>query len=213
MAEHYPMPKMVDWLWIIGVGLVLLGVMLGGMFNIFMLTYKERISKVALEFGMSPRPLPLMLLPKMVLALCIALLIGTILMGILYFWLGICPGAYIGAVYLICCLVALFWISLMLVIGLRARHHMAGAIGMVMTGVIVFFTCGALSMVRYLSKAVLWFAQIFPNTHAIDPLRELILFHQWPSNWTATLVILSVFAVVGVTFGLIQSRRQLRRVE
>lgn len=212
IAEHYPLPNMVDWFWIIGVGLVLLGVMLGGMFNIFMLTYKERISKVALEFGMSPRPLPLILLPKMLLALIISLVIGTIILLILNLWIGIWPGGYIWAVYLLCCLVAIYWISLMLVIGLRARHHMAGAIGMVMTGVIIFFTCGALSMVRYLSTGVLWFARVFPNTHAIDPLRELILFQKWPSNWTSTLVILVTFAVISLTLGLIISGRQLRRI-
>ena len=60
---------MVDWFWIIDVGLVLLSVMLGGMFNIFMLNYKERISNIAIEFGMSPRPLPLILLPKQILDL------------------------------------------------------------------------------------------------------------------------------------------------
>jgi ABC-type multidrug transport system permease subunit len=182
------------------------------MFNVFMLTYRERVSRVDIEFGMSPRLLPLILLPKMVVALIISLLIGTVIMGILYFWLGIWPGEYLGAVYLLCSLVAIFWISLMLIIGLRARHQMAGAIGMVMTGVLVFFTCGALSMVRYLSEGTLWFARLFPNTHAVDPMRELMLFHRWPGDWTQTLAILSGFAVAGLVFSFIVARRQLRRI-
>lgn len=212
IIEKYPLPEMVDWFWIISVGLVLLSVMLGGMFNIFMLTYKERVSKIAVEFGMSPRLLPLILLPKLMLALIIALLIGTILMVILYLWLGISPYDYLGAVYLLCSLVAVFWISLMLIIGLRARHHIAGAISMIMTGIIVFFTCGALSLVKYLPKKILWFAMLFPNGHAIDPMRDLILFHKWPTNWNQSVLILSIFAVGCLILSMIVTRRQLRRI-
>lgn len=211
-AEQYPLPKMVDWLWLIGVGLVILGVMLGGMFNVFMLTYRERISRVDLEFGMSPRPIPLTLLPKLIVALIISLLIGTVIMAILYFWLGIWAGQYLGAVYLLSTLVAIFWTSLMLIVGLRARQQMAGAIGMVMTGVVVFFTCGSLSMVRYLPESTLWFARLFPNTHAIDPVRELMLFHRWPSDWKQTLLVLSAYAVAALVLSLAVARRQLRRI-
>ncbi|MHB1160468.1 MAG: hypothetical protein ACYC3V_09090 [Chloroflexota bacterium] len=91
----------MDWFWIIGVGLVLFTSTLGAMFNVFMLTCRERISKVTLEFGMTPRPLPLVLLPKLVLALVMGLLFGTLMMGVLYLWSGISPGSFLWPAYLV----------------------------------------------------------------------------------------------------------------
>jgi hypothetical protein len=98
------------------------------------------------------------------------------------------------------------------IMGLRARHHIAGAISMIMTGIIIFFTCGALSLVRYLPKKILWFAKLFPNGHAIDPMRDLILFHKWPTNWDQTVLILSIFAIGCLILSMIVTRRQLRRI-
>ena len=212
MAEVYPLPEMVDWFSVIGIGLVLLGVTLGGMFNIFALTYKEQVTKVTLEFGMSPLPLALVLLTKVVLALTMGLLTGTVLLGILALWAGVWPGRYLGAVYLLSGLVAIFWISITLVFGLRARHYMAGAITAILTSVVVFFVGGGLAPVRYYPRVVLWFARLFPNTHAIDPLRDLVLFQTWPGDGARALATVAGFAGVGLVAGLTWAGRRLRRL-
>jgi ABC-2 type transport system permease protein len=213
MAEVYPLPEMVDWFSVIGIGLVLLSVTMGGMFNIFGLTYKEQVTKVTLEFGMSPWPLALVLLPKVILALAMGLLTGTVLMGILALWAGVWPGRYLGAVYLLSGLVALFWISITLVFGLRARHYMAGAITAILMSVVVFFVGGGLAPVRYYPRAILWFAWLFPNTHAIDPLRELVLFQTWPGGGARVLATVAGFAGVGLAVGLSWAGWRLRRLD
>lgn len=213
LAEEYPRPEMVDWFSIIGVGLVLLSIGLGGMFNVFMLTHKERMNKITTEFGMSPRPLAVTLLPKVVLALLMGLVTGTVVLGILYLWAGVWPGRFLWAVWLLSAGVALFWIGLAFILGLRARHFMAGAIAAILTGVIVFFVGGGLSPVRYYSQGVQWFARLFPNTYAVDPLRELVLFHTWPENWSQTLLIVIAFATAGLAAGLLAAERQLRRLD
>lgn len=61
---------------------------------------------------MSPRPLVLVLLPKVVLALTMGLWTGTVLVGILALWAGVWPGRCLGAAYLLSGLVAVFWISI-----------------------------------------------------------------------------------------------------
>ena len=187
MAEVYPLPEMVDWFSVIGIGLVL-------------------------EFGMSPLPLALVLLPKVVLALTMGLLTGTVLLGILALWAGVWPGRYLGAVYLLSGLVAIFWISITLVFGLRARHYMAGAITAILTSVVVFFVGGGLAPVRYYPRVVLWFARLFPNTHAIDPLRDLVLFQTWPGDGARALATVAGFAGVGLVAGLTWAGRRLRRL-
>jgi ABC-2 type transport system permease protein len=212
IAEEYPRPEMVSWLSIIGVGLVLLSVTLGAMFNIFMLTYKEQIERVTVEFGLSPRSLALILLPKITLAFVMGLVTGLGLLFIFYLWTGIWPGRYLWAVLLLCGLVSLFWIALALIMGLRVRNYMAGAIAAVLTGVTAFFIGGGLAPIRYYSRGLVWFAWIFPNTYAVDPLRELILFDAWPANWLSTTFILLAFAIgsLGVSFAL--TNRYLRRL-
>jgi hypothetical protein len=213
LAEEYPRPEMIEWFPLIGVGLVLFGVSLGGMFNIFMLTYKEQVAGITLEFGLAPRSLAWVLLPKVLLALVMGLLTGTALLGLLYLWTGVWPNQHVLAVWLLAGLVALFWIALALLVGLRARHYMAGAVASILVSAIAFFIGGGLGPVRYYSSEVLWIAWLFPNTHAVDPLRDLVLFHAWPVDWTATLLKLTAFAALSLVVELSLSARQLRRLD
>jgi len=69
-----------------------------------------------------------------------------------------------------------------------------------------------LSIIRNHEADVLLAAWFFPNTYAVDPLRDLILFHTMPADWNVTLLKLSGFAIlaIGVGFGL--ASRQLRRL-
>jgi hypothetical protein len=212
LAEVYPRPDMVDWFPLIGVGLVLFGVSLGGMFNIFLLTYKEQVTRITLEFGLAPRSLMWVLFPKVLLALVMALATGTALMFVLYLWVGAWPGGLLWAVWLLGGLVAIFWIAVALLLGLRARHFMAGAIAAVLGSAIVFFIGGGMAPVRYYPDKVLWIAWLFPNTHAVDPVRDMVLFQVWPANWGLTLLKLAAFALVGMTAGAVLASRHLRRL-
>jgi ABC-type multidrug transport system permease subunit len=67
-------------------------------------------------------------------------------------------------------------------------------------------------MVRYNRANVPWFSWLFPNTHAVDSLRDLVLFDTWPVDWTWTLVKLLVFATLSLALGLGLANRQLRRL-
>ena len=107
---------------------------------------------------------------------------------------------------------ALFWIAVALVLGLRARHYMAGAMTAVLGGVIVFFISGGMAPVRYYPDRVLWLAWLFPNTYAVDPVRDLVLFQAWPADWTTTLLRLTGFATVGLAAALGLASRQMRRL-
>jgi ABC-2 type transport system permease protein len=210
LAEEYPLPKMIDWFPIISIGVVLMGTMIGGMMNIFVLTYKEQVSRLTLEFGLAPRPLAWVLLPKTLLALLMGLFTGTCLTGILYFWLGIWPGRFLPAILLLSGLVCLFWIGLALLAGMRL-HYMAGAIGVVLTGLIAFFTGGGLAMVRHHEDKVSWFSWLFPNTYVVDPMRDMALFHSWPVDWTRALLITAAFALASQIAAWILVGRRMRR--
>jgi ABC-type multidrug transport system permease subunit len=132
-------------------------------------------------------------------------------LGILYLWLGIWPGHFLWAVWLLAALVILFWIPFTLLFGLHARYF-AGAIATILTGLTVFFTGGGLGLVRYNWESVPGFSRLFPNTYAVDPLRDLILFHAWPVDWTPTLLKLIGFATLSLAVGLGLAARQLRRL-
>jgi len=211
MQEEYPLPVVVEWFQVIGVGLVLMSFILGGMMNIMMLTYKEQVSRITLEFGLSPRVLGWVLLPKILMALAMSLLTGTIMLIVLSLWMGVWPGRYLFAVWTLASLVALFWIALVLLVGLRVRHFLGAAIGVVLTGMVAFFVGGGLSMIRNNPANVPWFSWLFPNTHALDPLRDLILFNAWPVDWTATLLKLIAFAAAALLISIGLGARRLRR--
>lgn len=212
LAEEYPRPEMIHWFPLIGVGLALFGVSLGGMFNIFLLTYKEQVARITLEYGLAPRSLVWVLLPKILLALAMSLLTGTALLLVLRLWVGVWPGRLLWAVWLLAGLMALFWIALGLVLGTRVRHYMAGAIGGVLGGAVVFFIGGGLAPVRQAADRVLLVAWLFPNTYAVDPVRDMVLFQTWPADWTATLLILTGFAAASLALGMALAGRRLRRL-
>jgi hypothetical protein len=216
LAEIYPRSRMIEWFPVIAVGLALLSFMLGGMVNVFMLTHKEQVSGLTLEFGLAPRSLLWVLLPKTTLALGMGLATGTAFLTILYLWLGTWPGRLLWAVWLLAGLVLLFWIPLTLLLGLGAARvssqHFAGVIATILTGMTIFFVGGGLSMVRFNRENVPWFSWLFPNTYAVDPLRDLVLFHAWPVDWAQTLLTLAGFATLSLLMGLGLAARRLRRL-
>lgn len=212
LAETYPRSEMIAWFPIIAVGAILLSVTLGGMINIFMLTQKEQVSKVTLEFGLAPRSLVWVLLPKTLLALIMGLVTGTVFLAILSLWLDVWPGSSLWAVWLLAGLVTLFWIPITLLLGLHARQYMPGAIASILGALTVFFIGGGLNIIRGYEDRVLLISWLFPNTYAVDPLRDLILFHTWPADWLPTLIKLGVFAAVSLSAGFYISARQLRHL-
>jgi len=212
MSEEYPLPEMVDWVSIISIGIVLLSVTLGSIFNMFILTYKAQTGKITLEFGLSPRSLAWVLLPKTLLALLFGIMTGTIFLIIIRVWLGFWPGVYLWTVWLLVGLVAVFWTQVALVFGLVASNYMAGAIGAVLGAMIVFFIGGGLSMVRAHKDVVTWIAWLFPNTYAVDPIRDLVLFNTWPVDFWQVLTTLIFFAGAALLIGSTYSVRKLRRL-
>jgi hypothetical protein len=211
LAEDYPLPQMIEWFPVIAVGVALLSFMLGGMINVFMLTVKEQVARVNLEFGLAPRPLAVVLLPKTLLALLMGLLTGTAFLGILSLWPGVWPGRFLGAVWLLAGLVILFWVPLALLVGMRARYF-GGMIATILTGLTVFFVSGGLGLVRANWEAVPWFSKLFPNIYAVDPLRDLILFHTWPADWRPALLRLAGFAALSLAVGWPLAGRHMRRL-
>jgi ABC-2 type transport system permease protein len=212
LVEEYPLPQMVDWVSIISVGVFLLSVTLGSIFNMFILTFKSQTNKITFELGMMPRSLGWVLLPKMVLALLVGLATGTVFLVGIRLWLGFWPGRALWAVWLLAGLVALFWIQVALPFGLQVRNYMAGAVGSVLGALIIFFIGGGLSMVRAHKDAVTWIAWLFPNTYAIDPIRDLVLFNHWPVDFWPVLLKLVSFAVLALLFGIYLAVRKLRKL-
>jgi hypothetical protein len=212
LAETYPRDQMVEWLPVISVGVMLLSFMLGAMMNVFMLTHKEQLTRMTFEFGLAPRSMVWVLLPKTFLALIMGLVTGTTLMFIVYLWSGLWPGKFIFAVWLLAGLVILFWTPLVLLAAFRDVHYFAGAVVTILTGLTIFFTSGGLALVRPFKEKVLWFSWLFPNIYAVDPMRDLILFNEWPSDWDSTLVILSAFAAGSLVVGWVLAARKVRQL-
>ena len=85
-------------------------------------------------------------------------------------------------------------------------------IASVLGGLTVFFIGGGLTFVRFNADKVPWYAWLVPNTHAVDPLRDLVLFQSWPVDWTITLLKLTAFALASLVVGLGLAGRRLRRL-
>ena len=78
------------------------------MINIFLLTHREQVAGVTMESGLAPRSLAWVPVPKVMLALLMGLLTGTVALGFLWIWLGVWLGQFIWAVWLLSGLVILF---------------------------------------------------------------------------------------------------------
>jgi ABC-2 type transport system permease protein len=212
VREEYPRDDMVHWFPIIGVGIALLATTLGGIFNIYALTHKEHITGVALEYSLMPRSVVWVLSVKTLLALFFSMVTGTLFLVVIYVWLGAWAGSYLWLVWGLFGLVAVYWISISLVVGLRANNYMAGAIACALTAIIVFFISGGLSMVRINVDKVLGIAWLFPNTYVVDPLRDMILFNALPLDLHSTLFYTVLLALLSLIISWVFAIRQIRRI-
>jgi ABC-type polysaccharide/polyol phosphate export permease len=211
MREEYPADEIVGWFPLVGVAVALLGAMLAGMINIFALTQQEQVAGITTEIGLASRSLNLFLLSKLAFSLMMALVSTALILGALYLWAGVSAGTYIWAALLLAGLVALFWAGLALILSFLAGQALGGGIVVVAAGLIVFFIAGGMTPVRYMPGNIWWLIQFFPNTYAVDPFRELVLFNTIPANWTQTLVTLVLFAAVSLGAGFFVAQRQLRK--
>jgi len=211
MREEYPRDNIVGWFPLVGVAVALLGAMLAGMINIFALTQQEQVAGITTEIGLASRSLNLFLLSKLAFSLMMALVSTALILGALYLWAGVSAGTYIWAALLLAGLVALFWAGLALILSFLAGQALGGGIVVVAAGLIVFFIAGGMTPVRYMPGNIWWLIQFFPNTYAVDPFRELVLFNTIPANWTQTLVTLVLFAAVSLGAGFFVAQRQLRK--
>jgi len=189
LGEDYPGHTMVHWFPVIGVGVVVMASMLGGIFNMYALTYKENRSGVMVEAALMTRPILYILIPKTILSIIFSLGTGMIMMGVLWLWEGVWPEKLLWLVLVLMAIIALFWVSISLVAGLSVKDYMGGAIGVALTGILVFFIGGGLNFVRTNTEKVLKVAWFFPNTHAVDTFRDLILFNQIPEDLGSILFI------------------------
>ena len=212
VAEKYPLDSMVQWFPIMGVGIVLTSVMLGAMFNAFVLTFREQENQITLEFGLMPRSLLWVYIPKTILALIMGLLTGTLVLFIFYLWTGAWPqGGFIWAFWLLSGLVSLFWVALSTLLGLGVKDYFAGAILSILGAILIFFISGGMSLVRLNWDDTLLVSRFFPNLYAVDPLRDLVLFNIWPLDFTKVLFILLGFAGFGLAAGWTVASWRLRR--
>jgi len=67
-------------------------------------------------------------------------------------------------------------------------------------------------MVRAHQDAVTWIAWLFPNTYAVDPMRDLVLFQTWPKDFGSVLVILTGFGIFAILAGSLVFARQVRKL-
>jgi len=207
----YPADHIVDWFPLIGVAVALLGAMLAGMINIFALTQQEQVAGITTDIGLASRSLNLFLLSKLVFALMMALISAALILGVLFLWIGVSAGSYIWIALLLAGLVALFWAGLALILSFLAGQALGGGIIVVAVGLIVFFIAGGMTPVRYMPGNIWWLIQFFPNTYAVDPFRELVLFNTIPTNLTQTILTLTLFAAVSLGAGFFVAKRQLRK--
>ena len=68
-------------------------------------------------------------------------------------------------------------------------------------------------MVRGNEERMLRISWLFPNTYAVDPLRDLTLFNTMPEDIGRTILILSGFALLSLISGLILASKNLRKID
>lgn len=211
MREEYPADNIVGWFPLVGVAVALLGAMLAGMINVFALTQQEQVAGITTDIGLASRSLNIFLLSKLAFSILIALISTSIILIVLYLWIGVSAGIYIWPALLLAGLVALFWAGLALILSFLAGQALGGGIVVVAAGLIVFFIAGGMAPVRYMPGNIWWLIQFFPNTYAVDPFRELVLFNTMPVNWNQTILTLTLFAAVSLSAGFFFAQRQLRK--
>ena len=206
----------LHWFNIIAIAVFLLAFLLGSMFNMLYLFYKEKVDDTLYEYKLSPNSIWSSLFARVVVALLAGTITASINAVLVYFITGINLAAFLPGMILPLLILGMTYVFFAEIIALLADSFSGAAVFTMATTVVLWFLSGATASIKYSTGILRSIALVIPNTYGLSQIRGVV-FNMDPSvggilgtkeGW----LIMLVYMIVAMALAFYVYRKKLARM-
>jgi ABC-2 type transport system permease protein len=207
VEEVYDAPVQVEWIVIIASGVWLLAFVIGGMFNVLYLYFKEVQHKTLVEYHLAPRSIVPSFFARISFAFGVSLSTGMLNAALILLLVRVNVFPFFLRLLPVFALTAFTYIFAACLFSLHMRNFYGVVLGAMFGAVLLWFISGG--MVHARATGILGLiAGCIPNIYALQVVRG-ILFDPQQAHYFTNLGILTLFFMVTFLAALWSYRRIL----
>jgi ABC-2 type transport system permease protein len=176
VAEVLNVETQLPWFNIIAVAVFLLAFLLGSMFNMLYLFYKEKTDDTLYEYRLSPNSIWASLFARVTIALFAGAITASINAVLVYALTGINLAIFLTGMILPLLVLGITYVFFAEIVALLVNSFSGAAVFTMATTVVLWFLSGATASIKYSTGILRAIALVIPNTYGLSQIRGAV-FH------------------------------------
>lgn len=216
VEERLNVETQLPWFDIISVAVFLLAFLLGSMFNMLYLFYKEKVDETLCEYRLSPNGIWASLLARVLVALLAGTITALVNAALAYFISGVNIAAFLPGIIPTLLVLGVTYVFFAEIAALLSDSFSGAAVFTMASTVVLWFLSGATASIRYSTGILRAIALAIPNTYGLSRIRGEI-FAMDPSvggilGAEAGWLIMAAYALAAALIAFRVYRKKLARM-
>lgn len=216
VEERLNVETQLPWFDIIAVAVFLLAFLLGSMFNMLYLFYKEKVDETLCEYRLSPNGIWASLLARVLMALLAGTITALVNAALAYVISGVNIAAFLPGIIPTLLVLGVTYVFFAEIAALLSDSFSGAAVFTMASTVVLWFLSGATASIKYSTGILRAIALAIPNTYGLSRIRGEI-FAMDPSvggilGAEAGWLIMAAYALAAALIALRVYRKKLARM-
>ena len=216
VEERLNVETQLPWFDIIAVAVFLLAFLLGSMFNMLYLFYKEKVYETLCEYRLSPNGIWASLLARVLVALLAGTITALVNAALVYVISGVNIAAFLPGIFPPLLVLGVTYVFFAEIVALLSNSYSGAAVFTMASTVVLWFLSGATASIKYSTGILRAIALAIPNTYGLSRIRGEI-FAMDPSvggilGAEAGWLIMAAYALAAAFIAFRVYRKKLARM-
>ena len=216
VEERLNVETQLPWFDIIAVAVFLLAFLLGSMFNMLYLFYKEKVDETLCEYRLSPNGIWASLLARVLVALLAGTITALVNAALAYVISGVNIAAFLPGIIPTLLVLGVTYVFFAEIAALLSDSFSGAAVFTMASTVVLWFLSGATASIKYSTGILRAIALAIPNTYGLSRIRGEI-FAMDPSGGgilgaEAGWLIMAAYALAAALIAFRVYRKKLARM-
>ena len=216
VEERLNVEAQLPWFDIIAVAVFLLAFLLGSMFNMLYLFYKEKVDETLCEYRLSPNGIWASLLARVLMALLAGTITALVNAALVYVISGVNIAAFLPGIFPPLLILGVTYVFFAEIVALLSNSFSGAAVFTMASTVVLWFLSGATASIKYSTGILRAIALAIPNTYGLSRIRGEI-FAMDPSvggilGAEAGWLIMAAYALAAALIAFRVYRKKLARM-
>lgn len=216
VEERLNVETQLPWFDIIAVAVFLLAFLLGSMFNMLYLFYKEKVDETLCEYRLSPNGIWASLLARVLVALLAGTITALVNAALAYVISGVNIAAFLPGIIPTLLVLGVTYVFFAEIVALLSNSFSGAAVFTMASTVVLWFLSGATASIKYSTGILRAIALAIPNTYGLSRIRGEI-FAMDPSvggilGAEAGWLIMAAYALAAAFIAFRVYRKKLARM-